>query len=1013
MSHIHHNHTYSRFAKRFSTAALSLITSVLFTAFSPATCFISFAEATTLTDLNTNTSTDTAPAPKSDFSGQGAGFTSVLYNSSNGLPTSEANVVLQTHDGFIWIGSYSGLIRYDGTEFYRYDSSVGISSVVSLYEDSRQRLWIGTNDNGVAVLEDGTFRFYSKADGLRSSSIRSITEDNEGNILIATTFGMAYVDTTDTLHILSDPQIDQEYICELQRDNEGTIYGETLGGSFFSIRNKRVELFYNGSALGIGVVSCITPDIENPGYVYLGTEQSEVIYGNMRDGMKEYKTYSAAPQVNINRIFQDKNMLWICADNGIGYFSDNMSYVELQNIPMNNSVDNMIIDYEGDLWFASSRQGVMKTAPSLFTNLSLIAGLDDVVVNTTCQHGINLYVGTDRGLYILNSAYRLKNTPLTELLSGIRIRCIKQDLTGNLWICTYSDLGLICYHKDGTYESYTEATGLVSNRIRTVEILRDGKIAVSCSGAVYIFQDGEIIEHYDSTSGISNTEILSIAEGENGVLYLGSDGDGLYRVDGKQVSRFGLEDGLNSEVILRIKKDEERGIYWIITSNSLAYMKDEKITTINHFPYSNNFDIYFDNAGGAWVLSSNGIYVTGVDNLLEDTTPEYTLYDTKCGLPCVATANSRSAIDADGNLFIAGTTGVSLVNINDATEQSEEMKLTVPFVELDGELVTLHEGEKVNIPANCKRLTIYGYALTYSLKNPRMIYYLEGFDDEETTVSKQDMEPATYTNLKGGTYTFHLGIINTLTGKEENSISVTLVKEKAIHEYVSFWLVLGLLIATAAALSALAIVRKKTAALIAKKEENEIFIDQIIHAFAKCIDVKDTYTNGHSFRVAKYSSMLAEKMGYSAEDVKETYNIALLHDIGKISIPDNILGKPGKLTDEEYAVLKQHPQKGYEILKDIKIMPQLAIGAGYHHERLDGKGYPRGVTAEEIPLTAQIIAVADTFDAMYSTRPYRKQMAIEDVIAELRRVSGTQLNGDVVEELIAMIENGEINKETL
>jgi energy-coupling factor transport system substrate-specific component len=294
-----------------------------------------------------------------------------------------------------------------------------------------------------------------------------------------------------------------------------------------------------------------------------------------------------------------------------------------------------------------------------------------------------------------------------------------------------------------------------------------------------------------------------------------------------------------------------------------------------------------------------------------------------------------------------------------------------------------------------------------------MTYYLKGFDDEATTVSKQSMEPATYTNLPGGTYTYHLGVINTLTGEEEQYVTLTLVKEKALYEHVWFWVVVALLTIGIATAIALSYTNKKTAAILKKKEADEIFIDQMIQAFAKCIDVKDTYTNGHSFRVAKYSAMLANKMGYDEEKVKETYNIALLHDIGKISIPDKILGKPGKLDDEEYAMLKQHSQKGYEILKDIKIMPQLAIGAGYHHERLDGKGYPRGVTTDEIPETAQIIAVADTFDAMYSTRPYRKQMPIEDVVAELRRVSGTQLNGEIVEHLIAMVESGEISKDIL
>lgn len=204
--------------------------------------------------------------------------------------------------------------------------------------------------------------------------------------------------------------------------------------------------------------------------------------------------------------------------------------------------------------------------------------------------------------------------------------------------------------------------------------------------------------------------------------------------------------------------------------------------------------------------------------------------------------------------------------------------------------------------------------------------------------------------------------------------------------------------------------RKNTAVLVRKSMEKEQFIDEMIQAFAMCIDLKDTYTNGHSFRVAEYSRLLAEKLGYAKEDVREIYNIALLHDIGKISIPDEILNKPGRPTEDEYKILHTHPKKGEEILKKISIAPDLAIGAGYHHERLDGGGYPNGLKGDEIPYVAQIIAVADSFDAMYSKRPYRKRMDIDDVREEMIRVSGTQLNGEIVEKMTELIDEGVVER---
>ena len=268
------------------------------------------------------------------------------------------------------------------------------------------------------------------------------------------------------------------------------------------------------------------------------------------------------------------------------------------------------------------------------------------------------------------------------------------------------------------------------------------------------------------------------------------------------------------------------------------------------------------------------------------------------------------------------------------------------------------------------------------------------------------MAPATYTNLPGGVYRFHMAVLDTMTGEEEQSVSITIVKEKTLYEQVWFRALLFLLGAAAAAGVVALYFHQKTVRLLRKQEENRQFINEMSSVFASCIDMKDPYTNGHSHRVAKYTAQLAEKLGKTKEEIEEIYNIALLHDIGKISIPDSILNKPGKLTDEEYAIMKTHSERGYEILKEITIAPQLALGAGYHHERLDGKGYPRGIAGDEIPEIAQIIAVADTFDAMYSTRPYRKRLPLDYVASEIQKGAGTQLNAKVVEAFMELVHEG-------
>lgn len=179
---------------------------------------------------------------------------------------------------------------------------------------------------------------------------------------------------------------------------------------------------------------------------------------------------------------------------------------------------------------------------------------------------------------------------------------------------------------------------------------------------------------------------------------------------------------------------------------------------------------------------------------------------------------------------------------------------------------------------------------------------------------------------------------------------------------------------------------------------------EVMEALAHTIDAKDKYTRGHSVRVAKYSKMIATKMGLSDEELDNAYYYGLLHDIGKIAVPNEIINSPSKLTDDEYSQIKVHPGVGNDILGEIKSRPDLAIGARYHHERYDGTGYPDGKKGEEIPLLARIIAVADSYDAMTSNRSYRNYLSQDKVRKELEDNKGTQFDPEIVDYMIQIID---------
>lgn len=182
-----------------------------------------------------------------------------------------------------------------------------------------------------------------------------------------------------------------------------------------------------------------------------------------------------------------------------------------------------------------------------------------------------------------------------------------------------------------------------------------------------------------------------------------------------------------------------------------------------------------------------------------------------------------------------------------------------------------------------------------------------------------------------------------------------------------------------------------------KKEYFELTIKSLLSAL-KC---KDDYTWGHSLRVAYFCVSVGKELGLSEDELYELEVSALFHDLGKIGVPDSVLTKPSRLTDEEFLEMKLHPNKSYEILKDFPVFDKMAINAKYHHERFDGRGYPEGLKGESIPFFSRIILIADTFDAMTSTRPYRKGLPFEVAFAELREFAGSQFDPHIVEKFIS------------
>ena len=744
--------------------------------------------------------------PTVDPVGRSDSYSAVLYDNKNGLPTSEANAIAQTGEGFIWIGSYSGLTRYDGNTFERMDSATGVGSVVCLYVDSRDRLWIGTNESGLALLERGVFRIWGEDDGLGSAKIRTITGDEDGTIYVGTTAGITMIDPDLTLHAVTDPRVANAYMDNTLPGPDGLIYCLTQEGDFFTMRGGGLVDYIDHTEAAVQGITCILPDPNKPGAIFIGTEESGIYHGDPRDGAEALDYLDIAPLSCVNEVRQFGDQLWVCAQNGIGVVDGQRFYL-LDELPMNSLIDHVMTDYEGNLWFTSSRQGVMKLVSNRFADLFQRFDLPASVVNATCMCEDRLFIGTDNGLMVLDEEGPVSAVPLTaartasgddleasdllEYLDGVRIRSIIRDSRGRLWISTWRSCGLLRYDR-GQVMAFTEADGLLSNRIRTVSETADGAILVACTGGMNVIEGDRVTAGCGEEDGIANSVSLCVCAAPNGDAILGSNGGGLYIINGDGVRCIGTHDGLKSGVVMHIKYDAARHVYWLIAGNSIAYMtEDYRVTTVQNFPYPDNSDLYENSMGDMWVLSSDGIYVLPVEEMIANGELNPVHYGLANGLPCTATFNSYSELTPEGDLYMAGTSGVAKVNIESALESISDLKQAVPFVDVDGVRIYPDESGGFRLPSNAQKLTIYGFVYNYSLTDPKVSYCLEGFDRESVTVSRSELGPVTYTNLPGGTYRFVMELKDAM-GRGSKKMDVSIVKEKALHEQVWFHIAVGL-----------------------------------------------------------------------------------------------------------------------------------------------------------------------------------------------------------------------------
>ena len=943
-------------------------------------------------------------------------YVQTIYNGTNGLPSGEATDIAQTRDGLLWVGTYAGLYRYDGREFISMTDFSSVKNVKCLYEDEEGRLWIGTNDKGLSVvINQSVSNVLDMRSGLSADSVRSIVKSADGDYYVGTTDALQVLSLEDGLQIVGT--IDQvTYVPSLAADSIGNVAAVNAKGKLFLLRDGAVTGEY-ALETEAGIYTCCMFDEQ--GLLYLGTSGNEVRIFRLADsGLEAVETRVFEDLQQINNVYRtDAGLLFACADNGVGCFDRDGSYIRLNLPGFENSIDHMTVDYQGNFWFSSSRYGLLRLSRGAFTDVYAAAAIDKYVTNSVTLWQGKLCIAGDGGLDMVDKATgaQVKNE-LTEMFAGVRLRCIFCDSRENLWICTHGK-GLVSVSPGGKITVYDNTNGFC-NWLRIVQEADDGTIVGSGDLGIGYFVDGELQEIVPYEPVLGNAMVLSLEERPDGLELVGTNGNGLLLLrNRKLVGRLNVEDGLSSGVVLRTVWSERAQGWYVVTSNGLCFMDQGfHVRLLENFPYSNNFDVSTLGDGRLYVLGSAGVFVVDEDELLSgEGNLSYELLNSLRGLSASLTPNSWNYLDENGMLYLATSGGIYGLNLTNYGSAQRSFRFRVDSVTVDSVSYQLERGMDFSISRDAMRVELAPLVLNYSLENPYVSYQLVGYEPERTIVRWSELGDVSYTGLPSGEYTFSLAVLDQNKNPLEER-SYTLIKELEFQDHWWFHLymllVAGLMVAWVTWFIARTQIQRT---LNFQRKELEFARQQVqmgnetILAIAKTVDAKDENTSQHSQRVSEYAVMIARELGFTEKECENLRKAALLHDIGKIGIPDRILNKPGKLTDEEYAIMRSHVTHGAEILKDFTMVEHVVEGALYHHERYDGRGYVNGLKGEDIPIYGRIICVADTFDAMTQNRVYRQGLSIDYVMEELERCKGSQFDPQIAEIMLRLVREGKID----
>ncbi|MCQ2982829.1 MAG: hypothetical protein MJ178_08755 [Treponemataceae bacterium] len=731
-------------------------------------------------------------------------YISRIWTASDGLAGNTITDLIQDRNGYIYLGTYEGLVRFDGQDFTVLNrhthGGINCVSARAVFEDSQGYLWVGSNDEGLFRIDGLNTVSYTVADGLPSNSIRDICEDKNGNIWIGTAAGVVYLTKSgDFVHPLglAEYDDDQGMTVKLYCDTAGRIWLSTSrSGGLYCYTSGRFTRFRLLDQYVHDTVSTISQDIT-----------AAILFGVTNNGLYRFDNGEITPfaedspimGLTINDIALDSNNNLLMATNGGAFLYKGgkfYSYTESDGITDSNVV-RIIEDREGNIWLGTDHGGIEKLSMGKFQMVNL-----NIAVNAIAEGKDQLiYVGTDAGLYCYDRKTDSIENDITRLCSGIRIRHVGKANNGDLLISCYSKLGQLRVTDDGITQ-WTIADGLAGDKVRVAIEDRNNSLWVGTTTGLSCINADGTITNYTRSSGLANDYIMALFEDSLGRLWVGTDGGGIAIFEnGSIVQLISTEDGLAGNVIFKIMEDKN-GIFWICTGTGISRFDGTSFfnyTTAEGLGTDSVFQMLIDYTDTVWMTSNLGISTASLESMNQMVTDPTAHIDSKLfnkndGLRSGGvTSTSLSMTDSLGRIWFTLLDGFAVYDPVKIKSNTTLPLVHIETITVDDEVKPFRNDQVLVVSANTRRIDFKYTGLSYiSNEGLRFKYQLEGFDKNWSRITSS--RNVSYTNLKPGTYTFKVMAANSDGLWSETDSFIVLRKKAKFYEFWGFWLAVALFI---------------------------------------------------------------------------------------------------------------------------------------------------------------------------------------------------------------------------